>query len=183
MSKFCLGSGPNPPAGFIGVDVKVTFPNIQWDLSNGLPPQLQGSEMICNCHLMEHFTTSAAIELIQRIYDCLAPNGVYRMALPNFRSMATEYLNNNRDFWNILHWDEFSNPMTRTLIDVCEWGVYQPHHDPYEHHKSIWDVEKAIKVLEFTGFKEVKEVPYDPSIEPNTEVRRRYTFVVVGVKP
>lgn len=185
--KFNLGSGPTPLHDFICIDL---IPGIErsdfinWDLSQGLPPQCQGAEYFTNCHFFEHLRTNDGVKLMRECYNALGEGGIFRLAVPSFHDMVTNYLKGNWDHWDILahDLDRYSLRETRTIIDICEEGVYQPDPNPANTHKSLWDVPKALKVLEYVGFKDVKEVPYDFSIDPPMEMRRRYTLVVTGVK-
>ena len=185
--KFNLGSGPNPLHDFICIDLipGIDRPDfINWDLCKGLPPQCANADMITSCHVFEHFKTQDAIALMRQCHSALRDGGVFRMGVPNFKDMVINYLNNNWSHWDIIEHDldRYSNPQTRTIIDICEEGVYQADPNPANTHKSIWDVPKAIKILEYVGFKDVKRVLYDYNIDPPMELRRRYTLVVEGTK-
>ena len=185
MKRFNLGSGPHPLHDFIGIDTLDIPGLINWDLSKGLPPQCKDADMFTSCHFFEHLTPPEALKLIKECYKYLRPKGTFRLGVPCFRRLVEHYL---AEDWN--HWDIYLPHIKqlypieeiRTLLDICEDGVYQYSSDKYQTHKSLWDASKAIKILNYIGFREVKEVPYDYTIDPPVELRRRYTIVIEGIK-
>ncbi len=186
MSKFNLGNGPTQLHDFIGIDLlDINAPwFIRWDLSQGLPPQAEQAEMFTSCHFFEHMTTEDGIRLMRLCKDNLKEGGVFRLGVPDFRDMVTNYLTGNWDHWDVISsdLDRYSNPATRTILDICQEGVYQYDPNPANTHKSLWDVEKALKILNYVGLKDVKQVPYDFAIDPPWEMRRRYTLIAEGTK-
>lgn len=187
--KLNLGAGDCLHPGFmnIGLEDKNHPDWMPWDLRRGLPPNVSNVEEIRSTHFFEHLRDSDGQDLMRECLDKMVTGGLFRMALPNFKSMVKAYLDNDFEFFNVLPLQQFSSvPGQIRLIDVCTYGVYQ-----YEtntsgaieaEHKSLWDAEKACAVLQHIGFRDVCEVPYDGSIEPPSELRRRYTFVVQGRK-
>lgn len=193
--KIHLGCGSDIKEGYLNIDgygsqygTNNSTQRLVCDLTRGFPKfdlfnnSIKDVELICHTHFLEHLTTPNAIKLIKECYDILAPGGVLRSAIPSFYTLAKAYLEQDWAFFDIQNWDSFSDPKTRTFIDIVSEGVYQPHPNPYEEHKSVWDTTKAIKIMEYCGFRDVKEVPYDISYEPDTELRRRYTFVISATK-
>lgn len=185
--KFNLGGGPTPLHDFINIDALDIDADwfIKWDLSTGLPPETVGASYFTSCHFWEHMYPKDGLLLMQRCYENLEEGGTFRLGVPNFNDMVTNYLAGNWDHWDMLLHDlDRYSPIKelRTIIDICQEGVYQYSTDPYQTHKSLWDVPKALKMLEYVGFKDVKEVPYDYSIDPPWEMRRRFTLVVEGTK-
>lgn len=187
MKKFNLGSGDAPLHDYIGIDY---IPGLKrdnficHDLRNGLPEVCRDAEMFVSTHFFEHLYDQEARKLMRECLDFLSPGGVFRIGVPNFRSMVENYLKGNWDFWSVLgsELDRISPKETRSIIDICTFGVYQYDSNELQCHKSIWDIDKLIKVLQHIGYKEVKEVEYDYSKDPPCELRRRYTIVCEGIK-
>ena len=195
VSRLHLGCGPEVKDGWINIDgygdrhgSRGGTQRLVWDLTLGLPrvdffgDPIDGVDYIYSCHFFEHLRDDDAIRLIRDCRDVLVVGGVFRVALPDFRSLAEAYVREDWSFLDLLDWDEFSNAAWRTYIDAITYGVYQDHANPFERHQSIWDVKKALAVLNHCGFTGACLTPYDDSIDPAIEVRRRHTFVCCAVK-
>jgi len=191
--KLHLGCGKEIKAGFINID----FSGESWeregtqyiahDLTSGLPEvDLLGHRiepsLIISCHVFEHFTDDQALELIKNCYKKMVQGGIFRIALPNFRNIVKAYLENDWNYANLRNWNDFSNQPTRTFIDFVSDCAYQRDALSQHQHKSLWDVEKTIKILDYIGFKHCREVLYNIEYEPDWDLRKRYSFVVSGEK-
>jgi hypothetical protein len=184
LTRIHLGAGEELKPGWLNIGLEDrgnVSGYLNWDLSKGLPGHLNNIDEIYSCHFFEHLSTRDGLKLMLECYSVLKLEGKFRLALPDFKDMIKNYLSycdaGIDRHWDILPWDIFSKKETRTPIDVCEFGVYQGG-----EHKSIWDISKAIKCLEYTGFRKVTQVEYSFDYEPASEMRRRYTFVVEGIK-
>ncbi len=187
MAKYDLGCGGASLPGFIGIDVGASKRKnyIQWNLHEGLPSQCKDAEMFTSCHFFEHLTSSEALKLMKECYKYLKPEGIFRLGVPCFKRLVEHYLKDDWDHWDIYFPQIcalYPNEKIRSIIDVCEDGVYQYSSNQFQTHKSLWDLTKSIKYLTYAGFKDVKEVPYDHSIDPPGEMRSRYTIVIQGIK-
>lgn len=181
MSKLHLGCGPDIKPGWLNIDqipqegLPATLYK-QWDLRQGLP-EVSGVTMIYSSHFWEHMTDAEGLSLMRQCHKILEPGGVFRLAVPSFDTMTAAYHRRDWSFFDVLDWDSFSDPRTRSFIDVCTFGLYQ-----FGEHKSIWDSDKAIKVLNYVGFRNVRSDGLNPEIDATHEARSRYTFYTVGVK-
>lgn len=182
MLKLNLGCGKNVLPEYLNIDVlEISAPNyIKHDLSKGLPDYLCDIDYIIQSHFLEHITPSESENLIACIFNKLKPGGILRLVLPDFRKMATAYVNNDYAFFDqALHMGSIA-PLG-SLLEVCRYGCFQ-YTNGLQEHKNIFDAEFTIAWLKTFGF-EAKEVPYDTSIDPNTREREIYSFVVEARKP
>lgn len=177
--KIHLGCGNRLKDDWMNVDMlDIQAPNyMRHDLRNGMPVLPQQAEIVYSCHFWEHLSDEEGTRLLRAAHAALRPGGLFRMALPNFKTMVKAYVDDDWKFFDVLDWNAFSDRSTRSLIDVCSYGVYQ-----FGEHKSIWDSAKAVKVLQRAGYSNCHEVPYNYGFEPQDEARERYTFVVEGTK-
>lgn len=194
--KLHLGCGPNIKEGFINIDLggsqfgttgEGQTQRINHDLSRGLPildlfgKPIKDIKKVISCHFFEHIMDDQALSLMRDCFNKMTSGGVFRIAVPNFTTMVKAYIEKDWGFFDVLDLDSISSPKTRTLLDIMTYGLYQYVGGKAEH-KSLWDVEKTIKYLTYIGFSDPREVEYDSTIEPDDELRRRYTFVCEGIK-
>ena len=170
------GMVPAPPAGSLP-DTRF----ILCDLRLGaLPLDDECCELIYSSHFFEHLEYDDGVRLMRDCRRVLQPGGIFRAALPDFPGMFRAYLARDekrfdtydiRDFWPSLA------PETITLLDHVNFGVYQ-----FGEHKCLYDEEKICLVLRHLGFAEVEITGYREGIDPDNELRRRYSFYVEAVK-
>lgn len=179
--KLNLGCGPLLKSGYINVDMlDIKAPNyIKWDLTKGLPNLSGEISEVISCHVLEHFSPHDGHRLLKNLYNKMIPGAVIRTAVPNFGSLAKAYVEKDWSFFNILPLNQLAP--NKEIIEIAEYAVYQYVNNMNEH-KSLWDIPIGIKRHINAGFKEVEAVPYDTTVEPNTELRSRYTIVFRGVK-
>jgi hypothetical protein len=96
------------------------------------------------------------------------------------RNVFQAYLNGDEDYLCPMH--DFlepygSNSQSRALVDYINYAVYQ-----YGEHKYIYDEEKLALILDRLGFRSVTRSAYQEGIDPDSLLRRRYSFYVEAVK-
>jgi len=188
--KINLGAGPNILNGYLNLDLypsssgeRYGTQKVRCDLKNGLPlfdafnDPIRDIELITSCHFFEHLSHADGLKLMKHCHEKLKEGGIFRLALPNFRTMILGYLNEDWDFFDLV---AYTAP-NHQIMEIINAGLYQDIGTP-EAHLCMYDIPFAVWTLQQAGFKNVKEVPYDNSIEPDWEIRRRYTFVVTGEK-
>jgi predicted SAM-dependent methyltransferase len=198
--KLHLGCGPDVRPGWVNIDVERESymygdtQYIKFDLSCGYLPLVDMHEdpiieveMIYSSHFFEHLTDPQAFNLFRECISRLRPGGVLRLCLPDFRACAENYLSNNNFYFDGVNLDHLGfKPETRTLIDHMTYLVYQ-----FGEHKSLWDFEKAKKVLtnldmEFgtgiKGFSQVDLSQFDRRLDQDLELRRRYSFYLEAIR-
>ncbi len=186
--KLHLGCGSELKQGWLNVDLINSQPSItpgtqfiNYDLRLGvLPLQDASCEFVYSAHFFEHLECQQGLRLMRDSYRVLRPGGTFRVALPTFTNMFRAYLDRDFGYFDLNDIFEAFPELERgseTLVDYVNYGVYQ-----FGEHKCIYDEEKTLLILNRLGFKTVKAVPYLEGIDPESEVRRKYSFYVEAVK-
>lgn len=180
MKRVNLGCGNDIKDGFLNIDDNPVYARnnyICWDLRKGLLPECEGADLFTSSHMLEHLYLDEAYVLIDRCFRALKSGGVFHAGIPNFKGLLQAYLN---DDWSYILPPMMAFAPHGSWAEVMTYGIFNSPDDP---HKSFWDVEHLIQVLEKTGFIYVGETSFDPELDVNTELRRKYTNYVIGVKP
>lgn len=185
-----LGCGPDIKEGWINIDLANSPPLfcktspgtrfINYDLRRGLPLADRSCKIIYSAHFFEHLKYADALRLLRDCHRTLKPRGVFRACLPNFRGMFDAYLREDRDYMNLIKIHDVLPEIeagTETFVDHVNYGVYQAG-----QHKWIMDAEKMIVLLRHIGFNRVMETQFDPAMDQDIELRRRYSFYIEATK-
>jgi SAM-dependent methyltransferase len=139
-------------------------------------------------HVLEHLYRDEARRLVAECYRALKPGGVLRLAVPNLRHYATEYLASTSpeaadEFVRLLFMRserEVRNPLIR-LYHLCGGDFHS--------HKWMYDPASLTALFLSAGFSDVSERPCRDSTIPEIEavesperVSRVDGFAVEGVK-
>lgn len=54
------------------------------------------ADLIYCCHVLEHIPYADVPDVLKKVYYCLKPNGIFRISVPNFKTMVEMYLENQR---------------------------------------------------------------------------------------
>ena len=191
--KLNLGCGSDIKDGWINIDyIGAQFLNVnlskgdikkiyKYDCSIGLFLKKNSADVIYSSHFFEHLRTKDAMRLFKQSYSILKPGGIFRIALPNVVPDMRKLLNNEFT-------DEDRALMTekRTMfrlegkpndIDYLNYMVFQ-----YDEHKYVYTPQKIIDILEYVGFKDVRQVEFNKEYDLDWEIRRRGSFYVEGIK-
>lgn len=137
IEKLHLGCGVKHIPGFYHVDA-LDYPHVDRigpveDLSF-IP---DGSvELIYACHVLEHFGRKEYRDVLAEWCRVLAPGGVLRIAVPDFRAAAELYLDTSNDF---------ALPQVLGLLVGGQ-------RDQYDYHKMVFDEETLSAALIEVGF-------------------------------
>ena len=186
-----LGCGTEIKPGWVNIDLQLKPPvihkdaapetiYIDHDLRRGLPLEKGACAMIYSSHFFEHLEYSDAVALLHDCYEALAPGGVFRAALPNFRDAFKAYLRGDWEPFAILDTYKLMPPMKpsiKTLTDYITYCVYQ-----YGEHKWIMDEQKMTVLLSDIGFKSVALSSFREDVDPPNEVRRTGSFYIEAIK-
>lgn len=190
--KVHIGAGDDIRLGWVNIDLRLRLPPdideaaapgtvfINHDLRRGLPLDDSSCAFIYSSHFFEHIDFEEAGALLAECRRVLQPGGILRLALPNFRDMFRAYIDGDVSYFDL--YDLPNSPsdpkgQTKALIDHVNYGVYQDG-----EHKSIWDADKALKLLKKAGFSVAREVAFDADVDPGLPLRQRYSFYVEGVR-
>jgi predicted SAM-dependent methyltransferase len=192
LVKVHLGCGDDVRSGWLNVDMSAgraareradaAGPGtalVLHDLRRGLGLPPRSCSLIYSSHLLEHLEFPQALRLLRDCCRALAPGGVFRAALPDFRRIATAYVENDACFFDLIDIREafpHNAPGTHALIDYVNYAAYQSG-----EHRMLYDADKMIRALLAAGFSDVRECGYDEAVDPDSEVRRRYSFYVEGM--
>ncbi len=192
--KVHLGCGGDLKRGWINVDLvlnnsapamngaaapETVF--INYDLRSGaLPLKDSSCDTIYSSHFFEHLDYKQGVALMRDCYRALRPGGTFRISLPNLRELFSAYLRDDHEYLDLVeieHARPGVEPGTETLVDYVNWAVYQ-----YGEHKCIYDEEKVCLILRRIGFSSVAPESFREEIDPDNELRKRYSFYVEAVK-
>lgn len=176
-----LGSGADIKKGWLNVDMlDINNPDyVKWDLKNGLPPQAQNLSVVYSQHFFEHLQWEDGLTLMKRCKERMVEGGTFRLALPNFKTMVMAYLDNNWEFFNLPEVMAFAP--NRQMMQIMNYGLYQ-HTNGVQEHVCQFDPAYALFTMRSAGFRECKEVAFNPLYDSDLEVRKRYTFYCEGIK-
>lgn len=194
--KLHLGAGKDVKPGWVNVDLSFKPRRgvddlsdsdtvmIEHDLRRGLPVQDESCAYIYSSHFFEHLEYGDGLRLMRDCHRALRPGGVFRVALPVFKDLFSRYLQvgegpdlSAEQSAGILKRMPDLEPDTETMVDWINYGVYQNG-----EHKYIYDEKKIMLLLRKLGYSSVIESEYTEGVDPDTEIRRRYSFYVEAVK-
>ncbi len=139
--KLHLGCGKKFIPGFFHVDV---LPAPHVDLVSRvetLPSIADNSvDLIYAAHLLEHFSRKAYRAVLLEWFRVLAPEGVLRLAVPDFAACAKLY-----------HEQGLKDGLTG-LVGLIVGG----QRDEYDYHKMVFDEPLLTRELRAVGFREVR---------------------------
>lgn len=117
------------------------YPHISSHDIVNLPFEKNSVDLIYASHVIEYFDREEIINVLKKWRDVLKPNGIIRIAVPDFEACARLYVNNNY-------------PLS-TFASMF-YGKWKMTEEKTIYHKTIYDYESLKKVLEDNGFSDVK---------------------------
>ncbi len=118
----------------------------QIDISKGIPCEDNIVDIIFHSHLLEHFTRVEGKQFLTECCRVLKPGGIIRISVPDTAKITRKYLNGEIKEYR--------------YVNV---GVERAHDDAealhellYANHKTLYDEDALIKLLEETGFKNIQ---------------------------
>jgi hypothetical protein len=175
-----FGCGKDIRPDFLNVDLSEPQAEncIQWDLTKGLPAWIEHVEYVYSSHFIEHISNEANARLMADCFERMVPGGVFRYAVPDFRSCFKNYVNNNFEPYNNLPAGLTLDQITPNglFIEILESAVYG------EEHVALWDGPKVLFYLRKAGFTNARIDAYKEGIDIPDEIRTRFSFYVEAVK-
>ena len=137
--KLHLGCGSKYIKGYYHVDLtKHDHIDLNHDIRNFQDVFQDNSiDEIYICHAFEHFERKEILNIIKEYYRILKPDGLLRIAVPDFEAIHKWYNGHN------LH----------ELMGL----LYGGQRDEYDFHKLVFDFETLQLLLQTTGFYNVKK--------------------------
>jgi predicted SAM-dependent methyltransferase len=190
--KIHLGCGYDVRSGWVNIDSFTVIPAIpagetdtyaiQWDLRKPLALEAGSSRYIYSSHFWEHLTFEDGYLLLKDSYRWLEKGGIFRIVLPDLESSFRAYINRDRDYFDTLGQAGIINNHHglndgTNLVDFINYAVYQEG-----EHKCIYDVEKITRLLQHIGYTVVAESSFDPAVDIDSPLRRKYSFYIEATK-
>jgi len=198
--KVHLGCGRDIRPGWINIEMfaggqKPPDPEdgavVDYDLRQGLPLPDGSCEVIYSSHFFEHLEYRHGVELMRQCHRCLQPGGTLRFCLPDLRLDMEAYLrgdNSGNEEFDALVGPDFGKNFElirgldpsvrgRAMAHYLNYAVYQ-----YGEHKVIYDEETLRIELERIGFRAVEPSSHRHDLDPDDELRRKYSFFVEATK-
>jgi len=125
---------------------------------------------IYSSHTLEHLNMAAAKKMLREVYRILKPGKYFRIIVPDLEKVISFYLQKNSDF-------QFETGCEAIHYLTQKWG-----------HLSVWDNEFLTKILNQTGFTDIRKVEYgsggkDKRLIKEKESRRHESLVIEMQKP
>jgi len=156
-----LGSGGHPLEGWVNIDVIGMEPDVYWDLRRPLPLADGSADAVFLEHVIEHFRLADDLDLLDECNRLLKPGGIIRLGVPDFGRYLQSYASDGEFI-------ERLRPGRPTrLLAVSEVALNHGH-------RSVWDGETLVAVLEECGFVDARRRDYgDSDLEPAPDSPKR----------
>jgi len=137
-----LGCGANTGKEFINIDT-VVMPHTHYitDITELYMFPNESIDLLYAAHVLEHIKRSKLKKTLKEWYRVLKIGGVFRFGVPDFDQLIEVYEANSRDVNSVI------------FQIMGSEGEYDDHH-------TIWNYNFAKKIMEETGFKEVRRWDY-----------------------
>lgn len=128
----------------------------QVDVTKGIPKPDSSIDIILNSHFLEHLDRPQGEAFLRECYRVLKPNGLLRTVVPDAKLLAKKYLKGEiMEYGHVNVGVENAPDSAEALFHLLLAG-----------HKTIYDYEALQKLLEKTGFKNVKKTgPFESQLE------------------
>jgi len=135
--KLHLGCGRKRIEGFIGVDIqKSNNPDVVADIRDLRCFDDGSVDTIYACHVLEHVYRSDCLGVLRSWYKLLKPQGILRLAVPDFESVVKLY-------------------MQGVKLSVLIGNFYPKNVSPENTHYYTWDFDSLQEDLQTVGFNNV----------------------------
>ncbi len=147
-----LGCGPIRVEGYVNIDASygAKAADLVCDLMALDRYFSPGSvDAIYACHVLEHFSTEEAQELMRRFWTLLGVGGELRLSVPDLDRIVRIYAKN---------WEHFQTPGNSPWVGL----IYGGQSTPYDYHKTGFNFCWMKYLLEEAGFSDIEEYPHVP---------------------
>ena len=151
--KINLGSGLNPVAGFVNVDVLPDAPGVDVvaDITERLPFDDAAADVLYASHILEHFSHADVPALLADWRRVLRPGGQLLVAVPDLAVIASMLLEERRGWFTPPH-----NPWLGAL--------YGGQKDDWDYHKGGFTDQWLAYTLAQADFGHMRRVKSFPEI-------------------
>jgi predicted SAM-dependent methyltransferase len=157
--KLEFGSGSKKGTqGWTTIDI-VSGADIEWNLLNPIPLSENSVDVIYSSHLLEHLSYKEMINVLNGWFRILKPNGKLMICVPDASHYLRAYHNSDtiQEFIPQFYQPAFNY---HSAIDYINYIAYMDG-----SHKHLFDQENLHAILQFVGFVNIKERPFDPSLD------------------
>lgn len=130
------------------------------DIVQGLPLPDQSCELLYCSHVLEHLTFADCQTAISNSYRLLSPDGIWRMVLPDLRSLAEEYIHSPRPTAAHTFMKESGLGAHHTRSGVLNRGREAIGNS---RHQWLWDFDSLHLALTEAGFADVRRAEFGDS--------------------
>ncbi len=167
-----LGCGERQIPGWVNVDLAGARADLVWDLRRPLPMPPGSVAAIFHEHFLEHLELPDAVDSLRQCHGLLAPGGVLRIGVPDFRQHVRSYLEAD----GFLEEIRPGRPVPLFALNelVYSYG-----------HRSLWDADAFRLVLSEIGFEQVQVMDFGESEiapAPDSPERQQGTLYVEALK-
>ena len=157
-----LGSGSQPKAGWINVDLFADSADLSLDVREDLPFPQDSIAFVYTEHLFEHLEYPVdAKHLLAEIHRVLIPGATVSIVVPNFAEALQAYVSRDETFFT---WaDRVRSYLQKERPTLMHHVNYWFRQDG--HHLYAYDAETFTQVLRDAGFTAVRERAFDPELD------------------
>lgn len=174
MLKLNIGSFTVMTKGWTNIDildlnqyaVQNGFDFKQLDATKGLPYQDNTVDLIIASHFIEHITREEGLNFLRHSFRVLKPDRVIRLTIPDAEIITKDYLSGN------IARHASHNEGVKNAEDDAESLL----HLLIAGHKTIYDYKSLSKLLQKTGFVDIKKQEYQKSYSKEIENETRDMF-------
>ena len=106
-----------------------------------LPFKDNSADIIYSSHVIEYFNRTEVLDVLNEWHRVLKPNGILRLAVPDFQAMADLYIKGEYPL------DKFLGPLYG-MMPMAGQTIY---------HRTTYDYKSLKNILMFCGFEDVKK--------------------------
>jgi predicted SAM-dependent methyltransferase len=168
-----LGSAASVKQGWVNVDLAGHPTELAWNLLRPLPFPSGTADAVFHEHVLEHFSLSDGLRLIDDCFRVLRPGGVLRIGVPDAGAYAHSY---TRAGDGIIERERPGRPTPMMALAEIFY---------FHGHKWMYDAETLAYVMSAAGFTNVVERPFGESAispAPDSASRRGETVYVEGTR-
>lgn len=156
--KLNLGCGPRNLPGYEGIDIRIDGTDVR-----KLPHDSNSVDEVYSSHLLEHFPYEERDSVLAEWVRVLKPDGVLRIAVPDMKKLAREFLKEQPD----------DGP------DYIEQVLYGGHNDSNDHHRAAFTENTLRSAMYRAGVGFI--TPFEAFI-PGDCANNKYSLNLEGVK-
>ncbi|MFN3944542.1 MAG: class I SAM-dependent methyltransferase [Allosphingosinicella sp.] len=183
-SRVNLGCGQSPTAGWLNLDNSLTVRlartplahllpgraayvahvrshNIRYGnaLATGLPSR--SIDVLYTSHMLEHLDQAEARRFLAEALRVLRPGGILRIAVPDIRLQAEEYLRRGDADWFVAK-TRMTTPKPKSLLGRLRYAF-----TGFRHHHWMYDAKSLCTLLAEAGFQEPRALPAGETTIPH----------------